>query len=345
MSLPTTSHIKSQLTTNLAVKAPIYFESLQKFITGRISRTEFDDTLKPILDAPYLIQLHNALIISLFDARSHKRPLTPPPTEQKTKSPRPRKRRRVLPYQGPDVSDDQLGLTSSRLKRWVVSLGKPERERIRNLTSTPQPLDQFHLNHLREITEEIQRERPLNLPKERDDPPGTRLTVSLATTSRAPTIQHISERVNLVCAQHNLGSPHRNVSTLMHLACEVKLKQLITHALTLTTSSLAISSISTSKSSSSHAHPSHQSQVLSTAAFETLFTLAPADLPNKSAAAMKLAALGDIDRDEEGEDGISTLLTNRGGAEGRERDPRWQIAALLAQRSAVKEALLDSDMR
>ncbi|KAF5388735.1 hypothetical protein D9757_004857 [Collybiopsis confluens] len=282
-----------------------------------LSRTEFDDSLKSILDAPYLIQLHNTLIISLFDARSHKRPLTPPPAEQKAKPPRPRKRRRVLPYQGPDVPDEQLGLISTRLKRWVVSLGKAERERIRNFSAEPQPLDQLQLKDLREITEEIQRERPLSLPKERDDPPGTRLTVSLSTTTRAPTVQHIAERINLV-----------------------KLKQLITHALTLTASSLAISSISTSTSSSNSAHQSHQ-RVLSTAALETLFTLSPADLPNKSAAAMKLAVLGDVDRDEEAEDGISSLLP-RGNGQSRNHEPRWQIAALLAQRSAVKEILLDS---
>jgi hypothetical protein len=319
MSLSSTNHIKSQLTTNLASKAPVYFEYLQKFITGRISRTEFDETLKPILDAPYLIQLHNALIISLFDARSHKRHVTPPPDLPK---PPPRKRRRMLPYQGPDVPDEQLGPRSVRLKRWTVSLGRTERERIRRLTAVQPPSEPK-----KEPMDEIQKEKPWYLPKEREDPPGTRLTVSLATTSRAPTIQHIAERVNLIAAQHNLGTPNRNVSTLVHLACEVKLKQLITHALTLTTQSLAISSVSTKSSSSS----AHQPKVLSTAAFETLFTMAPADLPQKSAAAMKLA-LGDRE-DEDEDDGIPILKNRETG------DPKRQILALLAQRSAVKETL------
>ncbi|KAF8825953.1 hypothetical protein HHX47_DHR6000480 [Lentinula edodes] len=294
MSLSTTSHIKSQLTNNLASKAPIYFTCLQKFVTGRISRTEFDDTLKPILDAPYLIQLHNALIISLFDARSHKRPVTPPPDQPK---PPPRKRRRTLPYQGPDTADEDLGSRSSRLKRWAISLGKAERERIRALPSVP-PLYEPR----KEITEEIQRERPLYLPKERDEPPGSRPSISLSTMSRAPTVQHITERINLV-----------------------KLKQLITHALTLTTQSLAISSVSMAKSSQS-------SKILSTAALEALFTISPADLPNKSAAVMR-SALGDRDEDDE-DDGIP-ILKNR-----EVKNPRWQIAALLAQRSAVRETLL-----
>lgn len=43
----------------------------------------------------------------------------------------PRKRRRVLPYQGPD--DAGGSLRSARLKRWTVSLGRRERERIRSL--------------------------------------------------------------------------------------------------------------------------------------------------------------------------------------------------------------------
>ncbi|KAJ3731782.1 transcriptional regulator of RNA polII, SAGA, subunit-domain-containing protein [Lentinula guzmanii] len=320
MSLSSTSHIKSQLTNNLGAKASTYFSCLQKFVTGRISRTEFDDTLKPILDAPYLIQLHNALIISLFDARSHKRPITPPPDQPK---PPPRKRRRALPYQGPDTTDDELGSRSSRLKRWAITLGKAERERIRALPSAP-PLNEPR----KEVTEEIQRERPLYLPKEREEPPGSRPSISLATMSRAPTIQHIIERINLVCAQHNLHAPQRNVATLMHLACEVKLKQLITHALTLTTQSLAISSVSTGKAS----QPStHQQNILTTAALEALFTIAPADLPNKSAAAMRLA-LGDRDGDDD--DDIPILKKRE------VNDPRWQITALLAQRSAVRETLL-----
>ncbi|KAJ4473760.1 transcriptional regulator of RNA polII, SAGA, subunit-domain-containing protein [Lentinula aciculospora] len=321
MSLSTTSHIKSQLTSNLGATAPTYFSCLQKFVTGRIARTEFDDTLKPILDAPYLIQLHNALIISLFDARSHKRPITPPPDHPKLP---PRKRRRTLPYQGPDTADDELGSRSSRLKRWAISLGKIERERIQALPSVP-PLNEPR----KEVTEEIQRERPLYLPKERDEPPGSRPSISLATISRAPTIQHITERINLVCAQHNLHAPQRNVGTLMHLACEVKLKQLITHALTLTTQSLAISSVSTANSSQSSPH---QQKILSTAALEALFTMSPADLPNNSAAAMR-SALGD--RDEEDEDDGIPILKNR-----EVNNPKWQITALLAQRSTVRETLL-----
>ncbi|KAK7466488.1 hypothetical protein VKT23_005210 [Stygiomarasmius scandens] len=323
MSLSSTSNIKAQINHNLGPKAPTYFECLHSFVTGKISRTEFDDTLKPILDAPNLIQLHNALIISLFDARSHKRPITPPPELPK---PPPRKRRRTLPYQGPDTSDEDLTLRSSRLKRWTVSLGKHERERIRTLQDAPPPVEP---PRPRVETDEIMRERGVLLLRERGEPPGSRLPVQLASVTRAPTIQHIADRINLICAQNNLGTPARTVSTLMQLACEVKLKQLITHALTLTTDSLAISSVSLSQSNQPAHH--HSQKILSTAAFETLFTVSPADLPNKSAAAMRLA-LGD--RDDEDEDRDLALLRDR-----ENYDQRWQIIALLGERSAVKEVL------
>ncbi|KAK7062572.1 hypothetical protein VNI00_000060 [Paramarasmius palmivorus] len=303
MSLSSTTNIKQQLSANLGSNAFKYFDCLHSFVTGKISRTEFDETLKPILDVPNLIQLHNALIISLFDSRSHKRHITPSSDAPK---PPPRKRRRTLPYQGPDTADEDLGPRSARLKRWTVSLGKPERERIRTLADGSPLIDP---PRPRKETDEIAQERGVVLLQERSAPP--------------------AERINLICAQNNLNVPARSVPTLMHLACEVKLKQLITHALTLTTNSLVISSITTSNDNPSSHH--HSQKVLTTAAFETLFTLAPYDLPNKSAAAMKLA-LGD--REDEDDDRDIPLLKDR-----EVSDQRWQIMALLGERSTVKEAL------
>lgn len=77
------------------------------------------------------VQLHNALIVSLFDTSAHLAPPTPPPDLPK---PPPRKRRRTLPYQGSDNSDPAT-LRSSRLKKWTVGMGRHERERIRVLES------------------------------------------------------------------------------------------------------------------------------------------------------------------------------------------------------------------
>ncbi|SJL03569.1 uncharacterized protein ARMOST_06926 [Armillaria ostoyae] len=317
MSLSSTSTIKQQISSQLGAKAPAYFEPLASFVTGKISRPEFEDSLKAVLDAPNLIQLHNALIISLFDARSFKRPLTPPPDLPK---PPPRKRRRTLPYQGPG---DDGSIRSERLKRWTVSVGKHERDRIAALESVP-PTTAPRLD-----TDEIARERGVVLLPERGEPPGSRLAVQLATITRSPNVQHIADRINLICAQNNLGSPSRSVSSLMHLACEVKLKQLITHALTLTDKSLAISSISTASAPSSSSHRSQKQKVLSTSAFDTLFAMAPAVLPNGSAAAMHLA-IGDREDDEE-----DIALLKKPDI----KDPRWQIVALLGERSTVKEML------
>ena len=54
MSLSSTSTIKSQLRTALGVKASGYFDVLQQFVAGKISRTEFDDSIRQYLDAPNL---------------------------------------------------------------------------------------------------------------------------------------------------------------------------------------------------------------------------------------------------------------------------------------------------
>lgn len=270
--------------------------------------------------------------------------LTPPPDPPKGP---PRKRRRLLPYQGPDP-DEPLTLRSSRLKRWVVGIGRRERDRIRNLKPValsvkPKP---------RPEVDEIANERGVRLLQERggmrafNDPrifshvyletPGSRPAIHLTSSERGFTLQHITDRLNLICAQHNLGSPSKSVATLMSLAFEVriccartlvlskceqaKLKSLIMQALAMTSASHAISSI----------HPSapHSSgRQLSASAFDTLFTIAPSVLPNRSATATRLA----LGENESREDHI---LTNENREPG---EPRWQMLALLRERSSVNE--------
>lgn len=172
MSLSSTSTIKNQLNAALGQKAPAYFETLSQFVSGKVSRIEFDESVRQALDAPNLgkcnyswcfasdinlVQLHNSLIISLFDFTVHRRLPTPPPDVSK---PPPRKRRRTLPYQGPDDNDDTL--RSTRLKRWTVSLGKRERDRIRTLQSAP-----TERPRPRKDTDEIARDRGVLLLGER----------------------------------------------------------------------------------------------------------------------------------------------------------------------------------
>ncbi|CCM02442.1 uncharacterized protein FIBRA_04541 [Fibroporia radiculosa] len=312
MSLPSTSITRHQLVTALGSKAPTYWEILKEYLAARISRTEFDEQIKDLLDTTHLVQLHNSLIVSLFDTSAHLAPPTPPPDVPK---PPPRKRRRTLPYQGSD-STDTITLRSNRLKKWTVSLGRRERDRVRHLESCAGPLDAPS-----QYRDEIAAERGMQVLSERGDPPGTRLPLHLASVSRGFTLQHISDRITLISAQHNLSAPSKVVSSLMMLAFEAKLKQLISQALALTSTSHAITSIRTSSRTSNN-------YILSASSFDALFTLSPAVLPNKSAAAMRMA-LGDNDTYED-----DIPLKDRDM-----NDRRWQLLALLSERSAVKETL------
>ncbi|KAI0060968.1 hypothetical protein BV25DRAFT_816944 [Artomyces pyxidatus] len=314
MSLESTTTIKSKLATGLGAKANQYWSLLQQFLAATISRTEFDEQIRECLDTSQLVQLHNALIISIFDPSAHLAALTPPPDAPKGP---PRKRRRLLPYQGPDPNEP-LTLRSSRLKQWTLGLGRRERERVRTFNPTalsdrkPQP---------RPHEDEITAERGVRLLPEHEHAPGFRPAVHLASSARGFTLQHITDRINLICAQHNIGAS-RNVSSLLSLAFEAKLKQLITQALALTTASHAITSI----------HPSapHSSgHLLTASAFDTLFTMSPAVLPNQSATAMRLALGENEPRDD-------PVLTD----DRREPDdPAWQLLALLRERSAVNQAM------
>lgn len=54
MSLSSTSTIKGQLVASLGSKSNEYFETLQQFVAGKISRTEFEDGVHHILNAPNL---------------------------------------------------------------------------------------------------------------------------------------------------------------------------------------------------------------------------------------------------------------------------------------------------
>jgi hypothetical protein len=107
------------------------------------------------------VQLHNSLVISLFDITSHLKPQPPaPPPPPK---PAPRKRRRTLPYQSLDGSD-QNTLRSARLKKWTLSIGRRERERVKayedGVPSVPRPLRGFQ--------DEIAQERGVMLISERN---------------------------------------------------------------------------------------------------------------------------------------------------------------------------------
>ena len=107
------------------------------------------------------VQQHNALIISIFDARSFKRPPTPPPEKGPEVGGPPRKRRRLFPYQGPDEPEEPL--ISDRLRTWALSVGKQERDRLRQIQNMPAPIPRPRL-----ATDEIIRERGVVLLPERN---------------------------------------------------------------------------------------------------------------------------------------------------------------------------------
>ena len=54
MSLSSTSTIKGQLNVALGPKATGYFNALSQFVSARISRLEFEDSVRHALDAPNL---------------------------------------------------------------------------------------------------------------------------------------------------------------------------------------------------------------------------------------------------------------------------------------------------
>lgn len=165
MSLSSTSTIKQQITHALGPeKSPKYFSTLQFFVKGHISRAEFEDVICGLLDVPSLIQLHNALIISLFDATAVlKRPPTPPPPPI-PKTPPQKRRRILLPYQGPATPDDARTFKSSRMKRWALAVGRKERDRLRNINIVASAQDP---QRPRKDCDEIVRERGVALLPER----------------------------------------------------------------------------------------------------------------------------------------------------------------------------------
>ena len=263
-----TESIRSEINIALGHKARLYWDTLGQYLSGKFSRAEFDELIRHSIDSPQLgachphirviafesnktfrlliniiaVHLHNALIASILGSSLHQPPPTPPPDAPGKTKPT-RKRKRTLPYQGHDSGgrdgdDPESGtLRSARIKRWIVGMGKKERERMKAIETT------MAMNAperpLRLQLDEISRERGLALPRERGcefttslhvdcllnmfppAEPGTHMPAILASVSRALTQQHISDRINLISTQHDLGTPAKSCTTLLMFACEV----------------------------------------------------------------------------------------------------------------------------
>lgn len=58
MSLPSTTTTRHQLVSALGQKAPQYWGVLREYLTARISRIEFDEQVKTLLDSTQLCTVY-----------------------------------------------------------------------------------------------------------------------------------------------------------------------------------------------------------------------------------------------------------------------------------------------
>jgi len=294
MNTPDT--IKNQLAVNLGSNGRLYWNTLSGFVAGKIGRSEFERAIREWINTPELVSLHNNMLLAMLAEASIP---TPSNTMSSTAPQPPRKRRRLLPHQDPPP----------RLKNWVVGMGKQERERVRSSAhAPPQPLWR---------DDEIGADRPVRLRPEGKNPAGTRVSLPLSTITRAlPSYQNLTERITLIASQHQLTTS-KPVISLLAAAIEAYLKQLSMHALSLTSAAHPFTSISPSGPVTL--------RPLSLQSFNTLLTLAPSDVPNPSAVAMKLHL-------SQGEEDV---LEEPG--EGSLDDPVGQLWSILGSRSGVKD--------
>ncbi|KZV99957.1 hypothetical protein EXIGLDRAFT_604916 [Exidia glandulosa HHB12029] len=330
----TALEIKTQLADELGSHGLPYWRTLSDYLCAKISRQEFEDIVKQYLHVPRLVQLHNALLISIItNAGSHVPPSTMPMAGRAQ-----RKRRRLRAYQGDEA--EATASRSARLKQWALAAGKRERERVQALGYS-EPVAEPHLR------DEILQERGVHKVPEVTEGRAEMLhTVRLASTTRGITQQHLHERLSLASAQHGL-SPHisKSVSSLMNLAVEAMLKKLVTHALAQTSSSRAITSIRPVAPPSS---------TLGVSAFDTVLTISPSVLPNLSAAATRMA-MGEPDHADE-RDRTSWVIPRAPPKGGQAQpapprrddlgfyDPRFQLASIIREHSGVREVINSSNV-
>jgi len=324
------ANLKLRLADALRHNDIVYWDALSSFLGGRITKAEFEDLAAPILIGPNLVELHNTLILALLESGSSSSAQT---TGLDGSSRLIRKRKRLLPYQGPgEPVEGEGSLRSKRLKRWAVEIKNSDREAIKQLRVVSPSKSEKNQGSRKERgrdrplrgRDQGLNERGVRLVREGRDPAGTHQALHLATATRAPTLQHISERLALIASQHTLSAPSRQVASLMLLAFESKIKSLVTHALTLTSSSRTISSITPSNDSEGRA------RTLTTDSFRAVFTFAPHVLPYNSASAMRLTS---------GKSPEESKLGRSGEEERHSDDPRWQLLAILKERSGVQEVM------
>ena len=74
MSLDSTANLKGQLQKNLGPHAQTYFDALKDFVSGKISRGEFEDATKQVLTTPSLRASRLSYSLELHTYRSSAKP-------------------------------------------------------------------------------------------------------------------------------------------------------------------------------------------------------------------------------------------------------------------------------
>ncbi|KAG8996328.1 hypothetical protein FRB90_012760 [Tulasnella sp. 427] len=312
MSLTSPLEIRTQLGSALGKAGLPYWNKLRDFLVGKLGRSEFEELVRQWINTPELVLLHNTLILSILHKASQ------PPVAESASAPvpnPPRKKRKLLPHQDPPPA----------LSRWVLGMGKAERSRIQAASGKrPTPIVRSH-------TDELALERPVKTLAEGTSRAGTHVAMPLSTVTRTiPNLQQLSGRVDLIAAQHQMTASKQAVQ-LLAAGVEAFLKQLTVHALAATSSSHPFASITPSDPS--------PPQALTASSLNTLFTIAPFEIPAPNAAVTNLIV--NVPDGEDDDDPLNAFP----GMEKKMNTDQCQMARVLLSRSGIREALRETQSR
>lgn len=312
MSLTSPLEIRTQLGSALGKAGLPYWNKLRDFLVGKLGRAEFEELVRQWINTPELVLLHNTLVLSILHKASQ------PPVAESASAPvqnPPRKKRKLLPHQDPPTA----------LSRWVLGMGKAERNRIR-AASGRRPTQ-----IIRSYSDELALERPVKTLSEGTSRAGTHVAIPLSSVTRTiPNLQQLSSRMDLIAAQHQMTASKQAVQ-LLAAAVEAFLKHITVHALAATSSSHPFASITPSDPS--------PPQALAASSLNTLFTIAPFEIPSPNAGVTNLI-INPPDADDD-DDPLSTFPEVE-----KKMDPsQRQLVRVLLSRSGIREALRETQSR
>ncbi|KZO96115.1 hypothetical protein CALVIDRAFT_537305 [Calocera viscosa TUFC12733] len=320
-------------------------------------RQEMDAVLDGLLKGTDALALHNAFLLSILRTASLSPSALaalslPPPGSSAGK-----KRKRLYPHQG-DYGDEEDGGRSKRMREWVVGMGRQERERLKGLA--------------RAGGEEY---RPAEVGEERGVRyiPGTAYSAHtlpstlLATHTRAlPAAQILQQRLASIALSRGLpGGVAPECVPLLTAALESHLKSLVSRGLSLTQRGLSFASIRTAALGPAQLvnHPivtaaaaaaevkllpkkekekdnAAEQRPLGLQDVRTLLSIAPSELPAKTASTVRLAWNDPLP--SEPAPTLPSLAAAQGTTTGSSRRDAAarQLERLLGLRSGVREEIL-----